>query len=201
VKRKNIYKDEVAASEKRREFEQFLADLSARFVALHSEQVDVEIRNALQEILVFFRIDRCSLLKLLPGKTMWLVTHNADIAGNSFYPIETPLPVSLFPFFYKKLTTQREAISFARLEDLPDEALTDRKTMEKWKVRSGLYIPLAALRSTTEYTLGISSGENNRACPEEYTPRLRLLGELFVNALERSMGKFNSGSASMRSND
>ena len=52
-------------------------------------------------------------------------------------------------------------------------------------IRSGLYIPIAALRSS-EYTIGVSSSENGRTCPDESIPRLRLLGELFVNALERS---------------
>ncbi len=177
------------APERRLEFETFLANLSARFVALPPERVDDEIRSALHEVLGFFRIDRCSLLRLLPGKTLWLVTHNADTAGASPYPVETPLPVSPFPYFLKKLATQREAFSFARLDDLPEEAATDKKMLENWKVRSGLYIPIAALRSTAEYTLGISSAENDRTCPTEYIPRLRLLGELFVNALERSLSE------------
>jgi formate hydrogenlyase transcriptional activator len=180
---------EGTTAEKRLEFEKFLADLSAKFVALAPEKVDDEIRNALKEVLEFFQIDRCSLLKLLPDRTMWMVTHNADIAGNSPYPVATPLPISLCPFFYKRLTTQREAFSFARLQDLPEDASTDLQVLKKWKVRSGLYIPIAALRSSTEYTLGISSEKNNRTCPEEYVPRLRLLGELFVNALERSVGE------------
>jgi hypothetical protein len=81
------------SSEKRLDFEKLLADLSARFVALPPEQVDGEIRKALHEVLGFFRIDRCSLLRLLPGKAMWLITHNADIEGVSPYPIETPMPV------------------------------------------------------------------------------------------------------------
>jgi len=180
---------ESAASEKRLEFEKFLADLSAKFVALPPERVDDEIRSALHTILRLFQIDRCSLLHLLPGKTQWLITHNADTAGESPYPIETPLPVSLFPYLSKKLMEQREAVSFARVEDLPEDATGDKRALEAWKVQSGLYIPIAALRSTAEYTLGISSAETGRACPEEYIPRLRLLGELFVNALERSMGE------------
>ena len=42
-----------------------------------------------------------------------------------------------------------------------------------------------ALRSS-EYSLSVFSASNDRNCPEEYIPRLRLLGELFVNAVERS---------------
>jgi len=187
-RKKQVHSAERAASKKLLEFEQFLADLSAKFVALPPEQVDDEIRSALKAVLGFFGIDRISLLRLLPCRTQWLVTHNADTAGDSPYPLETFLPVSLVPWAARKLADDRECFSFASLDDLPAEAAVDKQTMEMWKVRSGLYIPIAALRSS-EYSLGISSAEAGRNCPEEYIPRLRLLGELFVNALERSMGE------------
>jgi formate hydrogenlyase transcriptional activator len=138
----------------------------------------------LKEVLEFFQIDRCNLFRLLPGKTSFQVTHNADVNGISPYPMETPLPVSLFPWASKKLQ-QREVLSFARLEELPAEAAADKQAFEKFGIRSGLYIPIAALRST-EYSLGINSAKEDRTCPEEYIPQLRLLGELFVNAVERS---------------
>ena len=187
MKRMNsVYSAKQAISEKRMEFEKFLADLSARFVALPPEQVNDEIRNALKRILEFFEIERFSLLQLLPGKTSFQVV-NAAASGISPYPIEigTAMPVSLVPWICRKLTVENEVVSFARLEELPAEAAIDKQNMEMWKVRSGLYIPIAALRSS-EYSLGISSAENNRTCPEEYIPKLRLLGELFVNAMERS---------------
>jgi formate hydrogenlyase transcriptional activator len=171
--------------EKPLEFEKFLADLSARLVALLPERVDDEIRSALKQVLEFFQIDRCNLFRLLPGKTLFEITHNADVNGISPYPIATPLPVSIFPWAYKKLAEQREVFSFARLEELPAEADVDKQGLEKFGIRSGLYIPIAALRST-EYSLGINSAEEDRTCPEEYIPQLRLLGELFVNAVERS---------------
>ena len=189
MNRKNqAHSAERSAPEKRLEFETFLADLSAKFVALPPEQVDDEIRNALKKVLQFFEIDRCSLLRLLPCRTQWQVTHNADAAGDSPYPVETSLPVSLVPWAAKKLADDRESFSFASLDDLPAEAAVDKQAMEIWKVRSGLYLPIAALRSS-EYSLGICSAEAGRTCPEEYIPRLRLLGELFVNALERSTGE------------
>ncbi len=177
------------APEKRLEFEKFLNDLSTRLVALPPEQVDDEIRSALKGVLEFFQIDRCNLFRLLPGRALAQVTHNADVNGISPYPIEIPLPVSLFPWTFKKVAEQREVVSFARLEELPAEAATDKRAFEKYGVRSGLFIPIAALRST-EYNFGVTSASNDRTCPEEYIPRLRLLGELFVNAVERSRAEF-----------
>lgn len=169
-------------------FERLLSDLSARFVALPPEQVDDEIQKALSEVLEFFRIDRCSLLRLLPCKTLWQITHNADAAGVSPYPVGSDLPLSLFPWAVERLAKQREVFSFAKLEDLPEAAAIDKESLKIWNIQSGVYIPIAALRSS-EYTLGICSAEQGRNCSQEYIPRLRLLGELFVNALERCIGE------------
>ena len=179
---------ELTTSKKRSEFEQFLADLSARFVALPPDLVDSEICNALKEVLVFFGIDRCALLRLLPGGALWSITHAVDRNGYLPYPLGTVFPISLVPYFAYKLSVQRKIFSFAQPEDLPEEADIDKKSLEAWNIQSGLYIPIAALRSS-EYTFGISSGKKGRTFPEEYIPRLRLLGELFVNALERSLGE------------
>ena len=189
TKKKHAYPAERAASEERLEFDKFLADLSARFVSLHPEEVDNEINNALKEVLGLFRIDRCSLLRLLPCRTLWLVTHNADVLGDSPYPVGATLSTSLAPYFVHKLSVEWAIVAFSCLEDLPEEAAVDKQTLENFDTHSGLYIPIATLKSSTEYTLGISSGENSRICPEEYIPRLRMLGELFVNALERSMAE------------
>ncbi len=172
----------------RLEFEKFMADLSGRFIALSPDLVDDEIRNALKKVLEFFRIDRCNLLRLLPGERVFQVLHSADVSGVSPYPIGTPRPASLYPWLTKQLSVHYEITSFAKLEDLPAEAATDKMNLEKVGIRSGLYIPIAALGST-EYCLGITSAGNDRTCPGEYIPRLRLLGELFVNTLERSMGE------------
>jgi formate hydrogenlyase transcriptional activator len=179
---------ERSAPDRRLEFEKLLADLSARLVALPPEEVDGEIRRALKEILEFFRIDRCTLLRLLPGKTSWQVTHNAAAAGISLYPIRTPSPISIVPWIARKLAVEREVFSFASLEELPEEAAVDKRTLEKFDIQSGLFIPIAALRSS-EYSLGINSREKDRTYPAEHIPQLRLLGELFVNAVERNMGE------------
>jgi formate hydrogenlyase transcriptional activator len=179
---------ERTVSQTRLEFEQFLADLSARFVALPPDRVDAEIENGLKKVLEFFQVDRCALLWLMPGKTLFRITHNADSQGVSPYPVGAPIPVAVVPWMSKQLAELREPFFFRALEELPEEAAADRQFCESIGVRSGLYIPIAALKSS-EYSIGISSSRSGAACPEEYIPRVRLLGELFVNALERSRGE------------
>ena len=184
-KNNDIDSSERSQPDVRLEFERFLADLSARLVALPPERIDDEIRNALKEVLKFFQIDHFNLLRLLPGKTHFMVTHNADADGIPPFPIGTPRPVSLYPWTVKTLSEDNEVFSFARLEEMPEAAATDRQNFGKHGIRSGSWIPIVALRSS-EYSLSVFSTCNDRNCLEEDIPRLRLLGELFVNALERS---------------
>jgi len=165
-------------------FEDFLAGLSARFVALEPDQVDAEIRCALEECLGLFGSDRINLMRLQPCRTQFMITHNADVSGTSPYPVGTPLPVSLFPWVARKLI-EREVVSFARPEDLPAEAALDRRSLDMFQTRSSTCIPIAALRSS-EYSLGISSSSDGSDRLDDLLPKLRLLGELIVNTLERS---------------
>jgi formate hydrogenlyase transcriptional activator len=86
---------------------------------------------------------------------------------------------------HERISGQRQVVSFASLEELPPEAAADKQHLGGVGIGSGVYVPIAAVWST-EYTLGTSSASAGRNCLAEYIPRLRLLGELFVNAIERS---------------
>jgi len=57
--------------EERLRFERLLSDLSARFVNIPPDRVDSEIERALKEVLDFFKVDRCGLLRTLPDKASW----------------------------------------------------------------------------------------------------------------------------------
>ncbi len=167
----------------RLQFMRFLADLSTRLVALPPNQVDDAIQQALVQCLEYFKIDRLSLLKLLPDRMSFMVVCVADISGTDPYAGAT-MTTSLVPWVSKKLING-EIVSFAKPEELPTEADVDRQSFElSFQIRSGTFVPIATLRSS-EYSLGITSGNYNRNCRDEHIPQLRLLGELFVNALER----------------
>jgi signal transduction histidine kinase len=79
-------------------------------------------------------------------------------------------------------------MSVSRLDDLPAEANVDRQTCIKWNIRSYVNIPILIGESVT-HIIHISSVESERVWPEELFPRLRLLGEIFVNALQRKQAE------------
>ncbi len=167
----------------RLEFMRFLADLSTRLIALPSNQIDDTIQSALVQCLEYFKIERLSLLKLLPDRISFMATYGADVSGTHPHAGAT-MSVSLFPWISKKLING-EIVSFVRPEELPAEADVDRQSLElSFQIRSGTFIPIAALRSS-EYSFAITAGNYGRNCRNEHIPQLRLPGELFVNALER----------------
>ena len=167
-------------------FERLLSDLSAHFVrSMSSDEVDRSIENGLKMILDFFRGDRCSLFQIFANKNSWKITHAAYVEGVIHIPMEVEFPESITPWGYDLLVRKRRVLSFSKLDELPDEAKIDKQAFNKWHIQSNLAIPILTVQHVDHF-IAISSVRGERNWPEEYIPRLRLLGEVFVNALERS---------------
>jgi PAS domain S-box-containing protein len=169
---------------KRLQFERLVSDLSARFVGAHPEQLDAEIERALKMILEFFQVDRSGLLRILPSRGVWIITHAAYSDHVSRLPLGVQLPASINPWSYERLVNKKEVVAFSRIDDVPREAVVDKKTWSEWGIRSNLVIPILASDSVT-HVIAINSVKSERVWPEDFIPRLQLLGEIFVNSIER----------------
>jgi len=167
----------------RLQFERLLFDLSARFVNIAPDQVDLEIESALRQILEFFQVDRCGLVRVSVHDNSFRITHVAYASDVPPVPENTDLSLNLFPWVHKKLIQQHEVLSFTTRDELPSEAAVDKQTYEGLEIRSSLNIPIS-FGTALDYIISINAVRKNRAFPEEYNPRLRLLGEVLVNALQ-----------------
>jgi PAS domain S-box-containing protein len=172
------------ALENRLRFERLLSDLSARFVNIPPDRVDSEIDYGLRQILEFFQVDRAGLLRSLPDRSAHQITHGVYGEDVPSVPVRVELPRSIYPWASEKLAEKHEVVSFSRLDDLPPEANVDRQTYAEWGIRSALDIPIITGGSAV-HVIVINSVKSERVWPEELFPRLQLLGEIFVNALER----------------
>jgi formate hydrogenlyase transcriptional activator len=171
------------ALNERLKFEALLSNLSARFINITPDQIDLEIRSALRQILEFFRVDRCGLARISPNDNSFRITHVAYAADIPPVPENTDRSVQLFPWLYEKIIKQHEVVSFTTRDELPRAAAVDRQTYEDLKIRSALNIPIT-FNAEFVYTININSVKKERAFPKEYIPRLRLLGEILINTLE-----------------
>jgi transcriptional regulator with GAF, ATPase, and Fis domain len=78
-----------------------------------------------------------------------------------------------------------EVVVFDSLLELPAEASMDKQTYEALGTRATLSIPVVDSRSNV-YTLSLNVTRNDHVWPKVYIPRLRVLGEILGNALDRS---------------
>ena len=172
------------ALEERLRFERLLSNLSARFVNIPPDRVDSEIEYGLKQILEFFQVDRCGLVRTLPGRSAYQITHVAYGEDVPPVPVGVELPVSINPWAYEKMVLKRQVVAYSRLDDLPPEAYVDKQTWTEWGIRSNVNIPILVSESV-DHIVAINTVKSEQIWPEEFFPRLQLLGEIFVNVLER----------------
>ena len=176
----------------RLEFETLLTNLSARFVNLPPDDVDREIESALKAVLNLFQVDRCGLVRTMPGKSAYQITHAAYSEDVPPVPAGSDIPISLNPWAYEKMILNHEVVAFSRIDDLPPEAAVDKQTWTEWGIRSNVNIPIL-IGEPIDHIIAINTVKSERVWPEELFPRLQLLGEIFVNALERKRSLLELG--------
>lgn len=163
-------------------FERLLADLSARFVNLPPSEVDEEIEHGLRQIVETLEVDRSTLMEFSENGAQFIATHSWAREG---VPVAERIMVNKDLPWYTGLLLLGETIAHARLpEDLPDEAAAEKAYCARVGLRSNLTIPLR-VSDRPLGALAIGCLRRERVWPAELIPRIRLLGEVFANALAR----------------
>ena len=161
--------------------EQLVTRISARIVRSSSEELDDVILQSLKEIVTVCNVDRCGLLSV-KGNTL-IVTHGWQHADVPQLPEGQNL-ADLYPWSWRRLFFDREVVAIDRIDDLPPEAHVDQQSHRQRGTRSSLTIPLF-LGYKALHIFGVGCVKQQRNWDPELIRRLRLLGEVFVSALER----------------
>ena len=160
-------------------FEKLISDISVQFINIHPDQVHATISHALNQLLLFFDVDGCQLLRESADRSVLQMTHCAYKGTRPQLPNTFNLK-KVFPWSSQKLS-RNEVVSISSLADLPPEASTDKNSHEKWMSQAILDVPIS-VQGSVDFDIVLSS-KTERIWPQEYIPRLRLIGEVFVNAL------------------
>ncbi len=164
------------------QFETLLAELSATFVNLPANQVDSQIESALQRLVVFLGSDRGGLAELLADQKQMVLTHSYHLPGVPPLPrfmLNEQLP------WYAKTIDQGKALRLSALpDDLPAEAKAEREYCLRVGLKSHVMIPLKVVGAIVG-AIGFDSFQRSREWPDDLIQRLRLVGEIFTNALAR----------------
>lgn len=168
------------ALEGRVRFETLLSDMSAAFVGVELERVDPEIQKWLGRVVEFLDAERGSVVQALTEDD-FRVTHSW--AADGIDPVPTVLGVAEFPWIAAQME-RGEIVAFGDPSELPEEALIDRESYARLETRSHVVVPLR-VGDQTVGAIGIASVTRSRSWPDDVLQRLRIVGEVFANALAR----------------
>ena len=110
--------------EERLRFEQLLSDLSAKFVNIPTDRVDAEISSGLEEIARFLDVDRAILWERSPDDGRFYANHSWSMAEVEGLPAR--MGDADFPWVIER-TRRGEVTIIPRLEDLPEEAVKEKR--------------------------------------------------------------------------
>jgi len=162
-------------------FERLLADLSSRFVNLPPSEVDHQIEEGLRQIVEALDVDRSGLAEFSGDGKEFIVTHSWAREG---YFRLTGIVISEYPWYTGKLL-KGETLAFSRLaKDSWGGDGREKELAASFRFRAHLSIPLR-VSGRPLGALSIACFRHERVWPAEVIPRLRLLGEVFANALAR----------------
>jgi len=172
---------EVSLAE-RLAFERLLGELSAFFANLPHERVIAEIERALARLLDFLGFDRSSFGEFRDEQSP--ITVLCTVARQGF----EPFPLGEVPplhWYFGILRTGQLLVLPDLPADLPPEAGVEAEFCRQSGLRSHLSIPLRVGGRVT-CVIALDAFHRARAWPEDLIVRLKIVGEVFAQALARS---------------
>ena len=162
-------------------FDALLSRLAADFMKTLPEVVDNRIEGALRDLVLFFGVDRSTVVQQSPEEGAYRVTHSW--AREGIEPTPALAIDSEFPWCTDRLLGA-ESVVFSRLDDLPSEASRDRASFSRVGPRSMAAFPLV---SSSGVLGAVTFGTLTRETEWSGTmlQQIRLVAEVFAGALER----------------
>jgi len=169
---------------RRDDFKKIVMNLSARLINLGLDEVDRGINNALQIIGETTGVDHSYIYLFSDDRFCLTRTHSWGLDGLKLPGDQLEeLPGEHFPWIEKEIK-KGEVICIPRVGDLPAEAKIEKEIFQSNGCQSVVLVPLAYGKVPTGF-LGLESVQKEKALPEEMIGLLRMVGEIFCNALER----------------
>lgn len=165
------------------EFQKLTAEISARLVRSSSESLDDDITQSLAEVLPVLKAGRGGLITVHNGSPIAHVAYAWYVDGAKQVSEEINL-VEHFPWAYQTLVVQQRILSITSLADFPPEAEIDKRSHEAIGTKSILSVPLL-LGRRVHHVMILHALEQELAWPADVVAQVRLIGEIFVSALQR----------------
>ena len=170
--------------DERLRFEQLISRLSATFVNLPDKQVDPAIQDALTEVAGFMGADFATFIQREPVTGALYHSHQWVKPGIELDIDFTGIDIgSVCPWLAEQLF-QGKPVVISRGNDFPPEAVAEREFRDQYGIKSVLWAPFYVSGEIAGY-LVLNSLEKDIEWSKALIEELKLVGEIFVNALMR----------------
>jgi len=181
VNRRQRRRAQRALAERLR-LETLISELSAAFITLPAHEVGGQIEKALTHITQGLGLDR-GLLAERDARRPGVIEVTHAWTRDGVRAVSGAVENHAFPWVASRVKAGH-VVTISRLDDVPDTAETDRRSLATFGTRALVAMPLI-IEGVFGGALAFSSITAEREWPDELVPRLRLLAEIFANALAR----------------
>lgn len=168
----------------RLEFEALLSRISSDFINVASQEIDQQIESCLGLVGEFMGVDRALLTEFSDDKSTLMLkqewaAEGIEPSGAQYQIFES----ETFPWAAQRWE-RAEVIVVQRVADLPAEARSEREVLTNLGVKSYVAVPLVVSGQVVGEVC-FDSVRRERTWSTEAINQIRLVGEIFANAISR----------------
>jgi transcriptional regulator with GAF, ATPase, and Fis domain len=167
-------------------FEELISRLSAAFINLPDREVEEKITEGLGLLGEFMEADRSFMALFDEEKAELRIRYMWTSEGHEFDEFVRKLNIAEFSPLISKTILQERVFKFSKLDELPENANSERKYAASIGIKSTIMVPLL-VNGGVIGMVGFDVMRTERKWGEIFEKRLRLVGEIFANALLRKM--------------
>ena len=169
----------------RLEFERFIAGFSSEFINFPADKLDAEIIDALSRIGTFMSADRSFFFQFNWKKTKFRISHLWEADGIHKDQVVRGVNVQgHFPWLANNLLAGKDIVISDVKEMPPAEASREGEYCQQIGIQSFIILPIQ-VQDAPLCAIGLDSIRTRRQWSLEERSRLRLIGDIFANAIAR----------------
>ena len=167
------------------QIESLIASISAHFINIDSDKIDIEIYDALKTVGEFVHVDRSYMFMFSDDSKSKLDNTHEWCAEGIEPQIQNlkGITIESLPWWMAKLN-RFENIHIPCVADLPLEAGSEKAILEAQSIKSLIAVPMTYKNSLIGF-IGFDSVRVEKVWPEEDIRMFQMIGQVFANVLER----------------
>jgi transcriptional regulator with GAF, ATPase, and Fis domain len=168
--------------DKLKRFKHYIFGLSAEFISMPATEVAAEIDKRLREVGEFWDFDQIMLTRLTDRGTRLKTIHAYNAKGID--AAATVAETAFLPWLMRIIHQGRPVAMTRVLDELPVDAVSDRRHLERIGVKSSIILPFI-VGGSVQGGLCFNTVRHHQIWPQVLLHELQYLGQILAGALER----------------